>query len=67
MKQTKFPLLGGKTRLEYGGDLCLGKRKEERPLSNKKWIHLTLKRESLFSLAHQVRDENETKTSPQPS
>jgi REP element-mobilizing transposase RayT len=65
MKQTKFSF-PGKERLEHGGDLQLGKRKVERPLVPKKWIHLTLKRESLFSLAHQVRDENETKPSPQP-
>jgi REP element-mobilizing transposase RayT len=65
MKQTKFSFLG-KERLEHGGDLQRGKRKEERPLVPKKWIHLTLKRESLFNLAHQVRDENEAKPSPQP-
>jgi REP element-mobilizing transposase RayT len=72
MKQTKFSFLG-KERLEHGGDLQCGKRKEERPLVPKKWIHLILKRESLFSLAHQIRDQNElmqdqtqTKPSPQP-
>jgi REP element-mobilizing transposase RayT len=65
MKQTKFSFLG-KERLEHGGDLQRGKRKAERPLAPKKWIHLTLKRESLFSLAHQVRDQTQTKPSPQP-
>jgi REP element-mobilizing transposase RayT len=72
MKQTKFSFLG-KERLEHGGDLQRGKRKVERPLVPKKWIHLTLKRESLFSLAHQIRDQSETmrdqtqtKPSPQP-
>ncbi len=32
-----------KRRLTHGGSLAKGKRKSRRPLSTKKWIHLTLK------------------------
>jgi REP element-mobilizing transposase RayT len=46
------------TRTAHGGSLALGKRKLERPLSSKEWIHLVLKSDkakgslSLLSMNH---------------